>query len=1138
MSLTAGSLFRPRTAASVVPSPTQSRLPSEKPQEKAKSGHELTKNKHYCVSRLPALPSVFTKNKTKSGPTFLNAYSDHESNYSLVVNEDSIHVWGYKSADSTPLSIQFPLENNTSLPLAILTRPANTSSQDPGLVTIDSISGLVKFYESVQHAPTLGLINDRSLQLTIPLNKNEYITLAENVEPSGIVVATSSKRCILIQLRDYKSKPQLSTIELGTNGGSSFLSKFLGNRFASAEGDNEIVSIRSGRITNHGNTQEIIIQDSIGNFNLVVYNLLSATASPYIDTRKSFRQNLIPYIENSIDGYLPGSQLNIQFLDMWPLLTHDDVYLALCYVDEIYNESQKTLMLMTLKINHSGGLLVGSHKLKFNDEKELSTKPKLYLPQPGKTAFVIVENSIIITDLNTSYIDSKSTFTSYYKPRWEDIIRLKSSVEIIGTGYEDQSPTSNRAVIIITEKHGVLRVERFSEEDEAQDDGMDIDNDESKSDPLLIVKSHIEQGIFYSNSSEIDFDVNQKFDNSTLISAIELIIDEILNSSSPYILKLPSISDSTKEKVKLYQELIKYTWRNFPEISAKIIPRIVENLEKANVAMNLWISIEQDSNSSDLKQALESIIVKETKTGSHDILREFYIHGLGSINPVLTAFIEQITQKNMSSLLVSILVNTLYKGVYLNEVEYIINHPEIPSYKSWIFDTSLIVRVEEIFNHEFVARKVEVVDQYHKDNVHHLVEVLYYFVNSAIKYMEITPDTKDALKQYKSWYKARKQDWIGALLVLDLNNEAIAITEKYHDFASLARILDAQRGDNLYEIEQSDIQFNKYFEMFGYEFAASLYYYYLKNDKIQSLILNFPDYKHYLIEYFQNNPKQAAKVSWIRYLIDGQFGQASDSLLQSAQDKSVDSLHNKSVKYSLAKLSTIAAKQNPELTNERLEEIETQLVMIRYQSKCVDAITKLSGQRMESLSTSFFIKNFSNRAIDKDIIEPLVDGYYSRLVENIQLSSTELINLLTSIKPTLVDKLGFAYALDVAQAGYNESLVDYYTKLVWLRLLVLGEDDKVISQFNSKNFNDDVIRKNVQDSTLYKTLKATKLNPNIIAKLDSLLENPVINDDDEDNIFVQKLNQQLLTTLRKNLTKDNFKAWIESAKGEARLSLQ
>lgn len=45
----------------------------------------------------------------------------------------------------------------------------------------------------------------------------------------------------------------------------------------------------------------------------------------------------------------------------------------------------------------------------------------------------------------------------------------------------------------------------------------------------------------------------------------------------------------------------------------------------------------------------------------------------------------------------------------------------------------------------------------------------------------------------------------------------------------------------------------KYFEKFGYEFASCVYDYYLKNNQIQSLLLDFIDYKSYLLKYFNEN---------------------------------------------------------------------------------------------------------------------------------------------------------------------------------------------------------------------------------------------------------------------------------------------
>ena len=70
------------------------------------------------------------------------------------------------------------------------------------------------------------------------------------------MIATSLQRCILISLRDFKSKPQLGYMELLNNEGFTKVFK---------PETNEIVAIRSGKITNHG-TIQIIVLDSSGNF--------------------------------------------------------------------------------------------------------------------------------------------------------------------------------------------------------------------------------------------------------------------------------------------------------------------------------------------------------------------------------------------------------------------------------------------------------------------------------------------------------------------------------------------------------------------------------------------------------------------------------------------------------------------------------------------------------------------------------------------------------------------------------------------------------------------------------------------------------------------------------------------------------
>ena len=1133
---------RPNTAVSVsevstTTISTSSGFPS------TKSARELTKNTKYCVSKLPAVPSVLEPTSSSSSEVF-NAYSDHESNYSLVVNEKTINVWSYKSTDPAPLAIQFPvesLENELSLlPLAILTKPSSGTSQDPGLAILYSSTGRIKFYESVQHAPALGLINDKSLELTIPINskKGEYITLAENVEPAGIIVATSWKRCVLISLRDFKSKPHLSSVELlGPNSSPRlFLSSVLfGN--SSGASEDEIVSIKSGKITNHGMTQEIVIQDSAGNFDYFTYQMLSANGSPYIDKKKSFRYNLVSAVENSVDGFLPGASLNCKFLDLWPLLLQENIYLCLCDVDEFNsNSGSKNLMLLTIKIDATGVLLYGTHKLMRYEPQQIASstnKPKLFLPSPGNTAFVTIDNSIILTDIDTSYIQSPTTF-SYYKPRWEDVIRLKSSVETIGFGYEnksaDNSNKSNPALIIITKNFGVLRIERFSEED---------DKSESKdpTDPLSIVKSHIEQAIFYAKSPEIEFDIYREVPQSVVLLAIESVVTEIINSTSPYLPAfLPSISEMLLQKSKLYQELITFSNRNFTGISSKIIPKIVEFLEKVEAALNLWLYIDEQQDP-ELRKVLEAVVLESNTISlseNDEVLRTFFSKGVQNINPVFTNLTERLVDNgNSTSNIVDLIVKVLYNGVYQIEAKYLLNHLEYPVIKSWIYDTDLVVRIEDIFTSEYC--KDVILTQQRQANLIKFVEVLYYFVTIAIRYMQRYDQHSESLSDYSKWYKSRRHAWINVLLKNALVDDALSVAESYRDFSSVAFILDTEKekGDNEEDINS---KYGYYFDTYGYEFASSLYDYYLKNDKIQPLLLGFTNYKNYLDQYLEKGTIKTSSVAWIRYLLDLEFSKASDSLTRAATHKVDENIENREFKYSLAKLATIAASNgsgNSRATQEKLQLAENNLIAIRSQRALFKALV---GEEQFKVLTYDFAKRFyTNASVENETKDRILEGSFTQLVENRPISNSDLINWLTLLKPSALDNNNFTLALKVASVEVNESRYQYLIKLIWLRLLVIGDDWSLLHK-DLISSSDSQSKQKIRKTVLFHTLVEIGLDAKLVEQMHTLLRKGQIDDEIEDDINVREHTSLLLAKLTDYREEYNFQSWVESVQQEVKNS--
>jgi len=150
------------------------------------------------------------------------------------------------------------------------------------------------------------------------------------------------------------------------------------------EGD--IVAIRSAKDNSFATSQAIYVLTSAGTLYSVTCNSMTPNSTPYINNASSFKQTL----SVDPDAY-PGSGPPSKFLDIWPL-KDNSYFLALV-------EWNSTLMLATFRADKSGALYYGSHDLKISND---STSPRLFLPSPGKTAFVIMDKTIIMTVLDTS----------------------------------------------------------------------------------------------------------------------------------------------------------------------------------------------------------------------------------------------------------------------------------------------------------------------------------------------------------------------------------------------------------------------------------------------------------------------------------------------------------------------------------------------------------------------------------------------------------------------------------------------------------------------------------------------------------------------------------------------------------------
>lgn len=1077
---------------------------------------ELTKNDKYCVSRLPALPPVLNDDHMGDDSGLLNGYADGKTDFALVVSEKSINVWPYNSSDDVPISFEFPLGEGTqdALQLAILTRSSPGTSLDPGLVIINSTTGHVLFYESVQQAPALGMINSKSIETKINLlaNQGEYITLAENVEPAGIVVATSWKRVVLVLLRDHKGTPKLSSLELSRPSTSSrFFSSWIGSKDDAIT--DEIVSLKAGRTLNQGSTQEIIVQYASGTFRKYVYQA-SSTGAPYIDHKKTLLYRLASYLESNIDGFIPGSVVNVKFLDLWPAFFQNlhsgssDLFIALvCVQSSLKGANEERLALLTMKINESGVMITRSHLLpEVHTAHNLSlvSKPKLFIPKPGTSAFVVIGPAVVLCDLSSDTAKASEFF--YYKPKWEDTIKFKAEMQVIGFGYEDQTKVDeNPALLLITADFGVIRIEKFV--------GSDADHYSSDEDfnPVTILKSHIQQAIYFSESPVMDFNVGSDYPNEVVVEAVSQVTTELLECSSPY---LPPYFSSTRDsfalRLRLLTSLITFFKENFDSCWDTVYPQIVEVLEKVQVALNLWNLIDKEgSEAKNLKKAVREILVDShlVPNAGSDVLRSYFEKDVSGILDVLTKLLNSALKTTISSkTLLDVLLVTLHDAVYVNELTYIVPYEQVAIRRSWVFDSNVIVKAEELISRTFCSRDESALQSAKsRDEFVKLVATLYHLIASAITYMSVHSD--EQLQEYTKWFKHRRTDWIKALLDNGILREALIIAEEYKDYSSLSRILEKERDLCSPEYILDKIAF--YMNEYGYEFASELFQFEVELEHIQRLLLEYNAYQEFLTQFFEEHKHETASFSWIYNVKSNAYYEASKTLISLATNEAFNNQQNREFGFSMAKLSALAAEAEENTmgtfaTEELIIEAENSLVVVRIQNKLYNYISRFVEDKKQIINLEYYLDNFSNAKIARSQVAVELKPFFQSFVNQDALTQRQLATLLTSTNPIAELSTVFADALIVAALIPKDEAFRGLASEIWARLLIYTDDWNALTATGDNT--DEVNKTKLRETILYRTIKEVKDNKDIMGALDSVL-NDTVNASKESASLFQRIDE-------------------------------
>jgi nuclear pore complex protein Nup133 len=409
--------------------------------------------------------------------------------------------------------LKFPFEadgeaGKTPFPLGAFVSPS-ANSPEPGLVIVLPLSGRVAYWDAVGTAVSEGLLfKIRAVQGKIPTMSNEVITAICNAEPAGFIASTSSGRLVHLALRDNAGRPAVNpTVMRGTGG----LSGLFG---ALRAGSNrrDVAAVRAGKILGMGEREVIVCTERgifsrwhvsrSGNYaNTIDVDLREQIWSGLSGQKALHGRNSEQFqvIDFQTSGYsssgISGQEDDVQLLVLTGMITPG---------------GKATYALVSLELTANGRESVkGIHVIKsYATGWQFKNQPKLYLPEPKKTAFVVFDRAVAVISKIPGMEENMSEQEMYY----EDVVDFRGDlrIEIIGSGPEsvdkghstevsgsfstDQGYSrkiKNPGIVLVAKGVGILRVEAF-----------DVAGTKAVNTPVT-VKSKLEQAVFFGTKSDV-----------------------------------------------------------------------------------------------------------------------------------------------------------------------------------------------------------------------------------------------------------------------------------------------------------------------------------------------------------------------------------------------------------------------------------------------------------------------------------------------------------------------------------------------------------------------------------------------------------------------------------------------------------
>lgn len=970
----------------------------------------LTENEKYIVKRLPAELSMTNENSDLKD---IHGMVDTVSHRALINDLDYLYMWDYKSSQRHTTFGKIALHDEhtvlSSAPLCLFTRPvamdSNTSMCEDnsalnpncnrGICIINRKNSQFLYYEDVDSINNLysQLSKSKAYQLDLKLKDGEEVTMAINCEPSGIVIATSIGRLLFVTIRDSTGKTKVQLKQ-------QLIKPQIGFLFKNFNASKEIVSLKLGPIMGKG--ERLLYVSTIGG-DLEIWQI-----SVTLNSFKRISLNIYENILESLEDLYPFAHGTLKILDSHPLFADSSsVHLILSSITD-GQETYYILSTIILDEQTNSFNIFSTYRLTTYVLPSDDQKPKLCIPStlgdnvgPVISIYVLFSDAAVLTQIS-------SKFDSSYplRRKWEDVISFNKTVEVIGSGYDATS------LYIICKGTGVLKISINNE-----------DNQELE--VIRFVKSHIDQAVYFSyiSASPIEFNLQKgtQLDTEEIEHDLIMAGNEIFRSTGKYIPPLlNTLEQHLNSRIGFYKNLISFTKQNFNyKVSPQIKLQLLEHYEIMNSCLNLWNFIK---NNDELLNVWNKILYNYDNNLTIETL---ILNQLEKYPKLFTSFLEEVASGCLESRfsrgksqIINLLISCLYDGV-LEEGEKALRYDmfaldplELGPCPLWFINYESLDYLNQIFfDYKF---SIQLSSEETNKQLLTFVKLLYYMFQQSIIWLNNKDELSSSRAQIEVLYNENHKSWCQVLHELGLDEDALQLTEFYHDLESLVEILESL------DFESTEDLYAHYFEIFRFEFASTLFKYYIAANNLQALFFRFPEQREFLVEFLFSSPEYY-NVAWIQEIFDKNYEHSSKILSSISVGQQGDGkpLEERELQLNIAKLTALTGSLPT--VEEDVNNIQINIDIIGFQR---ELMKELEAQSF-SMKTNYSNSEFST--IFRKIIKQIKEGKSVSLTDIVEVYSMgdNSDDLFNAIK--LLSSVGSSIDYEIKK---------YLTSMIWRRSIL------------------------------------------------------------------------------------------------------